>query len=143
MLKSALLAAAAATAIAGRTIDLAQYYPSASAESAARAAATRAAKLAAAPSASLSSPARLYAWLTAIDRAERDLQRADVYVYLRSEENVDDTSDARPTSESRPRSTVAVADVATPCSMRRRARINVCAVLRRILARTKMPLRRC
>jgi oligoendopeptidase F len=94
MLALALLAALIAST--GRSIDLAHYYSSSAAERAAAAgAAALAERLTSVAPGSLASPARLYSWLVRVDDVERDLQRADLYVYLRSEEDVDDTTDAR------------------------------------------------
>jgi oligoendopeptidase F len=102
MLALALLAALIAST--GRSIDLPHYYSSSAAERAAAAgAAALAERLTSVAPGSLASPARLYSWLVRVDDVERDLQRADLYVYLRSEEDVDDTR--VPTSSSAKTST--------------------------------------
>ena len=75
-------------------IDLSRYFTSATVEQ------TQREKLLAdvaefieVPATSLSSPRALLAWLLRRDSLYKDLQKHDIYVYLRAEENIDDRTD--------------------------------------------------
>jgi oligoendopeptidase F len=84
---------AAAGASAGYTIDLSRYFSSGAAEATSRAAALAEARAFVRSATPRSAPA-LYAWLQRYDSLLRLLERHDVYVYLRAEEDDRDVADA-------------------------------------------------
>ena len=91
----ALLAATTATAAPIYHIDLGRYFPSAATEHVEResvlAQVNAYTKI---PASALNSPSQLLTWLKAYDRLSEKLQKHDIYVYLRAEENMADSADA-------------------------------------------------
>jgi oligoendopeptidase F len=84
----------AASPISAYEIDLAHYFPSARAEAQSRAVVLdRAAAFAASPTSA--SAADLLRWLQRYDALLKSLERHDIYVYLRAEENDEDVADAK------------------------------------------------
>ena len=94
-MKALLFAAALAAAGPSFTIDLGRYFPSPAIERARRE--TVLAKVDAftkTPPTALRTPKALLAWLAAHDALSRDIQKHDIYVYLRAEEDSGDHADA-------------------------------------------------
>jgi oligoendopeptidase F len=82
-------------AVAAVTINLARYFPSAQAELSTRSAALSSAeRFIKIPATQLRTPQALVSWLDTNDHLLEDLQRHDIYVYLRAEEDSTDDADA-------------------------------------------------
>jgi oligoendopeptidase F len=90
----AVLALLAAVPAPEYQIDLARYFPSASTELGGRAAAIAGAQAFANAPTPVSAPALLH-WLQQYDALLRSLERHDIYVYLKSEEDDRDVADAK------------------------------------------------
>jgi oligoendopeptidase F len=75
-------------------IDLTRYFPTPEAEAQSRAVVVRGAEAFAA-SATPTAAEAMRRWLEQYDALLEDLERHDIYVYLRAEENDDDTADAK------------------------------------------------
>lgn len=92
------LATALATAPASRAyrIDLGRYFASPAKEQSARGELMkRVTAFEKTPASSLRDPDSLLAWLNTYDGLVKALQRHDIYVYVRAEEDVSDHTDAR------------------------------------------------
>jgi oligoendopeptidase F len=94
-MKALLLAAAVAAAGPGFTIDLGRYFPSPAIEQAKRATVlAKADAFTNTPVATLRTPKALLAWLVVHDALSQEIEKHDVYVYLRAEEDSGDHADA-------------------------------------------------